>query len=328
MKDFNVGIIGTGLIASVMAETLNGLKDKNVKNYAVASRTLAKAETFADKYGIEKAYGSYIELIQDKDIDLIYIAVPHSEHYRVAKLCIENKKNVLCEKPFTVNADETKDLLALAKENKVLITEAIWTRYMPSRKLINDVIASGIIGQVHSIQANLGYPLKDVKRMISPELAGGALLDVGVYTVNFALMVFGNDLKDIFAKAVMSDKGVDLTDSITLTWNDGKMAVLHASMMTPTDRSGFIYGEKGYICVTNINNPEAIKVYDIEHNLIKEVEIPKQVTGYEYEVLSSQKAINQNELECEEMPHKETIFVMEILDKIRNQWNMKYPFEK
>ena len=103
-------------------------------------------------------------------------------------------------------------------------------------KLINDVIASGIIGQVHSIQANLGYPLKDVKRMISPELAGGALLDVGVYTVNFALMVFGNDIKDIFAKVVMSDKGVDLTDSITITWNDGKMAVLHASMMIPTDR--------------------------------------------------------------------------------------------
>lgn len=246
----------------------------------------------------------------------------------IAKLCIENKKNVLCEKPFTVNAEETKDLLALAKENNVLITEAIWTRYMPSRKLINDVIASGIIGQVHSIQANLGYPLKDVKRMISPELAGGALLDVGVYTVNFALMVFGNDIKDIFAKAVMSDKGVDLTDSITITWNDGKMAVLHASMMTPTDRCGFIYGEKGYICVTNINNPEAIKIYDVEHNLIKEVEIPKQVTGYEYEVLVCAKAIDKNELECEAMPHKETIFVMEILDKIRNQWNMKYPFEK
>lgn len=269
-----------------------------------------------------------MELIQDEDIDLVYIAVPHNEHYRIAKLCIENKKNVLCEKPFTVNAEETKDLLALAKENNVLITEAIWTRYMPSRKLINDVIASGIIGQVHSIQANLGYPLKDVKRMISPELAGGALLDVGVYTVNFALMVFGNDIKDIFAKAVMSDKGVDLTDSITVTWNDGKMAVLHASMMTPTDRCGFIYGEKGYICVTNINNPEAIKIYNVEHNLIKEVEIPKQVTGYEYEVLACAKAIDKNELECEAMPHKETIFVMEILDKIRNQWNMKYPFEK
>lgn len=141
-------------------------------------------------------------------------------------------------------------------------------------------------------------------------------------------MVFGNDIKDIFAKAVMSDKGVDLTDSITITWNDGKMAVLYASMMTPTDRCGFIYGEKGYICVTNINNPEAIKIYDVEHNLIKEVEIPKQVTGYEYEVLACAKAIDKNELECEAMPHKETIFVMEILDKIRNQWNMKYPFEK
>lgn len=327
MKEIKIGILGTGFIASLMAKTINGMKDNTVKNYAVASRTLEKAKSFASEYKIEKAYGSYEDMIKDEHIDLIYIAVPHSEHYRTAKLCIENGKNVLCEKPFTVNTKEAKELLTLAKQYKVLITEAIWTRYMPSRQLINELIQSGIIGKVHSIQANLGYPLKDVKRMISPELAGGALLDVGVYPINFALMVFGNDIKDISAKAIMSDKGVDLMDSITIGWNDDKIAVLYATMLTPTDRRGLICGEKGYICVTNINNPEAIKVYDNEHNLIKEVDIPTQVSGYEYEVWACQKAISNNELECEAMPHKETIFVMEILDKIRNQWNMKYPFE-
>ena len=326
MEQMKVGIIGAGRIAANMAKTLDGMDDAAA--YAIAARNLDRAQKFAKEWGFEKAYGSYEELVNDPEVELIYIATPHPFHIEHAKLCINHGKPVLCEKPFTVNAVGAKEVFALAKEKEVFITEAIWTRYMPSRKLINDVIASGIIGQVHSIQANLGYPLKDVKRMISPELAGGALLDVGVYTVNFALMVFGNDIKDIFAKAVISDKGVDLTDSITITWNDGKMAVLHASMMTPTDRCGFIYGEKGYICVTNINNPEAIKIYDVEHNLIKEVEIPKQVTGYEYEVLACAKAIDKNELECEAMPHKETIFVMEILDKIRNQWNMKYPFEK
>ena len=326
MEQMKVGIIGAGRIAANMAKTLDGMDDAAA--YAIAARNLDRAQKFAKEWGFEKAYGSYEELVSDPEVELIYIATPHPFHIEHAKLCINHGKPVLCEKPFTVNAVGAKEVFALAKEKEVFITEAIWTRYMPSRKLINDVIASGIIGQVHSIQANLGYPLKDVKRMISPELAGGALLDVGVYTVNFALMVFGNDIKDIFAKAVISDKGVDLTDSITITWNDGKMAVLHASMMTPTDRCGFIYGEKGYICVTNINNPEAIKIYDVEHNLIKEVEIPKQVTGYEYEVLACAKAIDKNELECEAMPHKETIFVMEILDKIRNQWNMKYPFEK
>ena len=303
------------------------MNDVTVKNYAVASRTLEKAKVFANEYKIEKAYGSYEEMVKDENIDLIYIAVPHSEHYRMAKLCIENNKNVLCEKPFTVNTKEAKKLLTLAKQHNVLITEAIWTRYMPSRQIINDIIKSGIIGEVHSIQANLGYPLKDVKRMISPELAGGALLDVGVYTINFALMVFGNDIKDISATATMSDKGVDLMDSITISWNNNKFAVLHATMLTPTDRGGLICGEKGYIYVTNINNPEAIKVYDSEHNLIKEVDVPKQVSGYEYEVWACQKAINDNKLECEDMPHKETIFVMEILDEIRKQWNMRYPFE-
>lgn len=327
MKSFNVGIIGAGFIASLIAKTLNGLKNSNIKNYAIASRSLAKAECFAKEYSVDVAYGSYEELLKDDNIDLVYIAVPHNEHYNVAKKCIENGKNVLCEKPFTVNQKEAKELLDLAKKHNVLITEAIWTRYMPSRTIINEIVASGIIGEVHSIQANLGYPLKNVERMISPNLAGGALLDLGVYTINFALMVFGNDLEAIETTAMMSKDGIDLMDSITLKWKDGKMAVLHATMLTPTDRNGMIYGEKGYIHVKNINNPEEIRLYDYEHNLLKEYDIPSQITGYEYEVLACKKSLEANLLECKDMPHKETLFVMNILDEIRSKWQMKYPFE-
>lgn len=327
MKSFNVGMIGAGFIASLMAKTLNGLKDCNIKNYAIASRSLAKAENFAKEYNVDVAYGSYEELLKDDNVDLVYIAVPHNEHYNVAKKCIEHGKAILCEKPFTVNQKEAKELLYLAKKNNVLITEAIWTRYMPSRAIINEIIASGEIGKVHSIQANLGYPLKNVERMISPSLAGGALLDLGVYTINFALMAFGNDLDAIETTAMMSKDGIDLMDSITLKWKDGKMAVLHSTMLTPTDRNGMIYGENGYIHVKNINNPEAIKVYDCEHNLVKAYEIPKQITGYEYEVLACKKALEENVLECEAMPHEETLFVMNLLDGIREKWQMKYPFE-
>lgn len=327
MRKLNIGIVGTGLIASLMAETLIKMKNDTIKCVAVASRCLEKAEMFAKKYDIKSYYGSYEDMIRDKYIDLIYIAVPHSEHYYIAKLCIEAKKNVLCEKPITVNAREARALVFLSKKNKVFIAEAIWTRYMPSRQIIDNIINSGIIGEIHSIQANLGYPLKHIKRMISPNLAGGALLDLGVYTINFALMVFGNDIKEISSKAIMSDNGIDFMDSITISWNDGKLAVLHATMLTATDRKGLIFGDKGYISVTNINNPEEINIYDYNHNLIEEVHIPKQVTGYEYEIMACQRAINNNNLECIDMLHRDSIFVMEILDTIREQWDLKYPFE-
>ena len=327
MKHFNVGILGAGFIASLMAKTINGLKDYNVKNYAIGSRFIDKAKAFANEYGVMKAFGSYEELLNDANVDLVYIAVPHNEHYNLAKKCIEAGKPVLCEKPFTVNKKEAQDLIELAKSKNILLTETIWTRYMPSRNIINDIISSGVIGKVHSIQANLGYPLKNVERMISPDLAGGALLDLGVYTINFALMAFGNDLDSIESTAMMSNQGVDLMDSITLKWKDGKMAVLHATMLTPTDRNGVIYGEKGYISVRNINNPEAISLYDCDHKLIKEYEIPAQITGYEYEVLACQKALEHDLIECEAMPHEQTLFVMDLMDKIRQQWNMKYPFE-
>ena len=130
--------------------------------------------------------------LADPQVDLVYIATPHSHHYLHAKMCLEAGKNVLCEKAFTVNADQARKLFALAKEKNLLITEAIWTRYMPSRKMIDDIISSGVIGEVTAVTANLNYAISEVERIRKPELAGGALLDVGVYTINFASMVLGD----------------------------------------------------------------------------------------------------------------------------------------
>lgn len=325
----NIGILGAGKIAHTMAKTIIDLKDEEIKCTAVASRNIKKAEEFAQKYNIEKAYGSYEEMVKDDNLDLIYIATPHSHHHDHAILCINNNKNILCEKSFCANEEQTKDVLNKAKEKGVFITEAIWTRYMPSRNIINDTIKSNIIGQIHSVSANLGYHLKDVERMNEPSLAGGALLDVGIYTINFALMVLGDDnLNKIESNALMSEKGVDLNDNITLYFKGGITANLFATMLTPTDRSGYIYGEKGYIKVTNINNPEKIEVFNEEHEKIKDCIIPKQVSGYEYELIACKNALKNNQKECIDMPHETTIKVMNIMDNIRKQWNMKYPFEK
>ncbi len=320
-----MAILGAGGIAIKMANTINPLD--SVEAYAVGSRDLAKAEAFAKEYGFQKAYGSYEELVKDPDIDLVYIASPHSHHYEHAKLCLNNGKHVLCEKAFTVNAQQAREITELAKSKNLLITEAIWTRYMPMRNTINEIIASGIIGEVTSLTANLGYEIDHIPRIIEPDLAGGALLDLSVYVLNFASMIFGDDVKEIKATAVMNEKGVDLTDSFTLTYPDGKMAILYTTTKSNTDREGVINGRKGYIKIDNINNYERLRVFDKEYKLIKTIEAPKQITGYEYEVLAAKRAIDEGKLECEEMPHAQTIHMMEMMDSIRKEWGMTYPFE-
>lgn len=323
---FNVGIMGTGNIAAVMAKTLD--KMKGVRVYAVASREKVKADVFIKKYGGKKAYGSYEELVQDSKVDLIYIATPHSEHYANAKLCIINEKPVLCEKAFTANAKQAEELLKLAKEKGVFITEAIWTRYMPMVTKIREVLGSGVIGEPKTLTANLGYRINDVERLQNPALAGGALLDVGIYPLNFALMLFGNSIEKIHSCCTYTATGVDEQNTITLQYMDGKVAVLNSSMVSVSDRKGIIYGTKGYAIVENINNFESITIYDSSNHQLATYKAPKQISGYEYEVEACIKALRNKEPECEEMPHSETLRVMRMMDDLRKEWGIVYPFEK
>lgn len=317
-----MGILGAGSIAHKMAATVSRMEGTEV--FAVASRSLEKAKEFGHKYQIPKAYGSYEEMAEDPSVDLIYIATPHSHHYEHVKLCLEHNKHVLCEKAFMIDSVQAKDVVRIAKEKELLLAEAIWTRYMPSRALIREAVDSGIIGEATSLTANLGYVIKDKERLVKPELGGGALLDLGVYPINFALMVFGEDYEEVSAEAVLSDQGVDLQNSITLKWRDGRMAVLHSNMQAITDRRGIVYGDKGFLVVENINNCETIGVYDLDRNLVKQYEIPEQITGYEYEVESCRNAIEKGAIECKEMPLADSIAVMELLDRIRGILGIQY----
>ena len=312
-----LGILGAGGIASTMAKTVAGMKD--VEAYAVAARDLERARVFAQKYEVKKAYGSYEEMLADDEVELVYIATPHSHHYLHAKMCLEAGKNVLCEKAFTVNAEQAQKLFDLAKEKKLLITEAIWTRYMPSRKMINDIIESGVIGEVTAVTANLSYTVSHVERIRKPELAGGALLDVGVYPINFASMVLGDKVKDVKATAIFQN-GVDILDSIAMVFEGDRMATLQCGAREISDRMGSIFGTRGYMQVQNINNPEKITVFDTDHKEVASYVVPEQISGYEYEVESCMKAIQEGKLECPEMPHAETIRIMKILDDIRKSW--------
>lgn len=320
-----IGIIGAGNIASTLARTIREME--TVENYAIASRDLARAEKFAKEYGFEKAYGSYEELVKDENVELVYIATPHSHHYEHAKLCIANGKPVLCEKAFMANAKQAREVIELAQEKKVFLTEAIWTRYMPSRKIIDEIIAGGEIGEVSLVTANLGYDLKHIPRLYDPALAGGALLDVGIYPLTFISMVLGNDIKEITSSCVKMETGVDAQNVITLKYADDKMAIAHSSTLAGTEQGGIIYGSKGYLVAENINNISNIKIYTKDRKLVREVAVPEQITGYEYEIEASRKAIEEGRLECEEIPHAESIHMMELMDGLRAEWGIVYPFE-
>ena len=322
----NIGFIGAGRIANTLAGTMAQMPD--VTLYAVAARELDRARAFAEKYGFRRAYGSYEEMLSDPEVELVYIATPHSHHAQHMKLCIAHGKHVLCEKASTLNAAQAREVAALAGEKGVYVAEAIWTRYMPSRQLINEVLASGIIGNVTSLTATLCYPVAYKERCSRPELAGGALLDVGVYCLNFALMHFGDDIERLESSVRFTDTGVDGQESITLHYRDGKMAVLTAGILSRSDRKGIFYGDKGYIIVENINNPQSISVYDLGDKLVKRIEVPGQITGYEYQIREAMARIRAGQTEAASMPLSESIAVMERMDRLRRDWGLVYPMER
>lgn len=321
-----MAILGAGHIAGTMASTISAMRE--VEAYAIAARDLDRAKAFAEKYQIRKAFGSYEEMLQDPEIDLVYIATPHSHHYEQVKLCLEHGKNVLCEKAFTVNARQAKEILETAKAKGLLLTEAIWPRYMPSRKLLTGLLEEGAIGTPHSLTANFCAPLSQQPRNKYPELAGGALLDLGVYTLNFACMMFPGEISSVVSTACLSDLGVDDQHSILLTFADGRTATLHASQLGISPHDARIYGSEGYLQVDNLFNPKEIQIFDRDFKLSRTVLAPPQISGYEYEVEACRNAIQHGWLECPDMPHAETLRMMRLMDTIREQWGMEYPMDE
>lgn len=321
-----IGILGAGKIAGTVAATLVQMRE--MECWAVASRSMERAAEFASRFGFQKAYGSYEEMLADPAVELVYIATPHSHHFEHIMLCLANGKHVLCEKAFTMNADQAHRAAEEAEKRGLYLAEAIWTRYMPSRRIIDNVLASGAIGTPNTLTANLSYVIHDKARIASPELAGGALLDIGVYGLNFALMHFGTDIASIGSAVQMTDAGVDAMESITIVYNDSRMAVLTHSIYARSDRKGIIHGDKGYLVVENINNPQSVSVYDRNDNLVERYDVPTQISGYEYEFLEAERCIRAGRWQSESMPLAETVYVMEVMDDLRAQWGMVYPQEK
>ncbi|MDO5546494.1 MAG: Gfo/Idh/MocA family oxidoreductase [Eubacteriales bacterium] len=321
-----IGVLGAGKISRLVAPALVSLPE--ITCYAVASQTPGKAEAFAKEFGFEKVYASYEEMLSDPEVELAYVATPHSLHYEHMMLCLEHSKHVICEKAFTMNAEQSKKVFAAAKARGLYAAEAIWTRYMPSRKMIQDLLDSGVIGKPNTLTANLSYVISGVRRIYDPALAGGALLDIGVYGLNFALMHFGSDIVRVESSVAKMDTGVDGMETITLHYRDGRMAVLTHSVYCRSDRMGIIHGDKGYLVVENINNPQSIQVFDGSDNVVSRYAVPEQVNGYEYEFREAVRCIGQGKLESDSMPHADTLKVIEMMDSLRKSWGIVYPQER
>ena len=318
-----IGILGAGHIAGKVSKTLKQMAE--VRCYAVAARGLWRAKAFAGENGFDKAYGSYEELVCDPDVDLVYVATPHSHHYPHVKLALEHGKAVLCEKSFMMNAREARELTALAREKGVLLAEAIWTRYMPFSKTLKEVVDSGLIGNARMLSANLGYAVDWKERLIRPELGGGALLDLGVYCLNFARMIFGGDIAEVKTSCVKNELGVDMQETIALVYRDGRIANLHATAWCNTDRQGVIAGDKGCLVVDNVNNPRSAYAVDRYGAVLGRFEAPPAISGFEYEFLACKEALEQGRCETTDMPHAESVRVMEMMDALRAEWGVRFP---
>lgn len=325
-KKLKVGILGTGEMAGVMAASIAEMEHAEV--WAVASRTMEDACTFALKYDIKKAYGTYEELLKDKEVELVYIAVPQSHHALYASQCIDKKKPVLLEKSFTVNAEQAEALIAKAEHEGVFITEAVTIRYMPMAKKIKEIVESGIIGKINTITANLGYAMTEKQRILDPALAGGALLELGVYPLTLITLIAGTGVTDISCEARKSKSGIDLEDHVFLVVKEGTDEIrcaFYTSVIGPADQSGIVYGTQGYMVIGNIENLSYVEVYDKDHKRVERIE--QSENRYMYEIEACRRAIGNGKIECEEMTHKESIRIMKIMDLIRRGVGVSYPFE-
>ena len=320
-----VGIIGAGWIAEKAAITLNGLTD--CEAYAIASRSKEKADAFAEKWKMRKAYGSYSELIADPSVDLVYVATPHSHHYDVTREALMAGKPCLVEKAFMANYRQAKEIVTLARERKVFLAEAIWTRYQPVVAMMRELIGSRI-GTPKLLTATLGYSMGDKPRIMRADLCGGALLDLGVYALNFVRMFFDADILRITSQCVKSQTGMDLTNAMTLTLSNGVLCNLQSSAACVGDNIGVIAGTDGNLIIDNINNPQKITVNGPDRTYIETIPLPQQITGYEYQFVACRQALIDGLLEPKEMPLEETLYIMQLMDSLRKDWDVRYPMDE
>lgn len=324
MKQIRWGILATGTIAKKFAATLQQLPDCGIPA-AVASRSLETAQAFAAEHGMNKAYGSYAELAADPDIDIIYVATPHSQHFENVKLCLELGKPVLCEKSFTVNAAQAEELFALAKEKRLFLMEAFWTSFLPAYERLAEIIAAGAIGDILHLRAQYGFSPAGArhKRKMDPALAGGALLDIGVYALGVTVMLLGPRPKRLVTSAVLGEYGTDAFNSMMLTYDNGVSAHLITAIGTVLEQQAAIYGTKGHIILPAFSALQEFTLVTAD-GAQSTVQLPFEVNGFEYQIREAERCLLTGKTESAVRRPEDTLAVLRLMDEARQEWGMPF----
>jgi predicted dehydrogenase len=321
------GILGTGWIASEFTTDLVANGNTPV---AVGSRTQESADTFAARFGIPKAHASYEALAADPDVDAIYISTPHPFHYENTKLVLNAGKHALVEKAFTINAAQAREIVELAASKKLVILEAMWTRWLPHMVRVRELIAEGKLGEVRTVIAdhNQHLPSDPSHRIQNPDLGGGALLDLGIYPVSLAWDIFGKPSSVYAISSPTPVTGVDRQTAIILGYPDGQQAVLHAALDTRGPNTAAIIGTDGYIEIDSVwYSATTFTAYDSSGKVIERFEQPVISRGMQYEAFALEKLVADGVLEGAELPPSESVEIMETLDEVRRQIGLAYPGE-
>ena len=323
------GILGSGRIANKFAVSMSVAKGAIVT--AVASRTAGKAREFAGKYGISAHYDKYEDLVVRDDIDAVYVATTHNFHYENIKLALENGKHVLCEKPLTVNGREAREVINLSRRKRLFLMEGMWTRFLPAIVRLRELLRDGAIGEIRQVRADLGFrsEFNPESRLLRRDLAGGALLDVGVYPLSFSSMVMGERPKEIKAVGEIGSTGVDEQSAYLLAYDDGRISMLSSAIRTALNNRAEVIGTEGRIVVPPVffkgksvelqKNGEEPVVF--EHSFVDQ-------EGFSFEIEEASNAIHSGKTESTIMPLDETLAQMETIDEIKRQLGLVYPNDR
>lgn len=326
MKPIRLSILGAGHIAGKTAAAAAYLAARGeIRLRAVAARDTARAAALATRFGFETSFGSYEELAADPETDLVYIATPNTLHAPHSRLCLEGGKHVLCEKPFTANAREAEEVLALARSCRLFCGEAMWLRFLPASAAIGEALRAGRIGEPRMIEAVFEVPISEKERIREPALGGGALLDLGVYPIAFALLHFGEDYADATGRATLLPTGVDDQSAFSLGWADGRIAALACSATAAGGAAGRIVGTEGAIDVPQLVRCEGFRISPFGGDRPEDFSHPFECNGYEYELRAAARAIADGLSECPEAPHSATLAALRAMDALRAAWGVRFP---
>jgi predicted dehydrogenase len=320
------GILGTGNIATSFATSVATMPDARL--VAVGSRSMSTADAYGEQFGITRRYASYEELANDPEVDVVYIATPHSLHLENMLLCFEAGKPVLCEKPFTINAAQARQAVSEARRRNLFVMEATWMRFVPLMVELRKQLAVGIIGELRMVTADFGIRVDfDPNfRLFNPNLGGGGMLDVGIYPLSLAQMLLGTPTQ-VVGLAELGETGVDEQSAAVLSYAGGQLAVLHNAIRTETPQEATIIGTEGWIRIHSPWwMPEEMTIYRAGEEP-QPCEIPFAANGYTYEAAEVHRCLRAGELESPMMPLDETIAIQETMDKLRAHWGLRYPME-